>query len=110
MICICDSNLQDSYIVEKLTARHIEDNELAEGAEVSPRKRAKKLEVGSQFKAADVSGAQECSTLYSGKEVCVITGNDRASKTDLEIKVVENGGKIVQNPGTNRFFIYLYIF
>lgn len=85
--------------MEKLTARHIEENELTEGAELSPRKRAKILEVGSQFKAADVSGAQECSSLYSGKEVCVMTGNDQASKADLEIKVVENGGKIVQNPG-----------
>lgn len=37
--------------------------------------------------------------MLAGKEVCVINGSAAHPKSDLEKKVVEFGGTIVQNPG-----------
>ena len=37
--------------------------------------------------------------MLQGKELCVINGSAAHSKSDLEKKIVEFGGTIVQNPG-----------
>ena len=43
------------------------------------------------------------SHLFQNKEMCVITGHDDTiSKSDLEMKILKHGGKIVQNPGITR--------
>ena len=37
--------------------------------------------------------------MLAGKEICVVNGTHSHSKSDLEKKVIEFGGTIVQNPG-----------
>lgn len=55
--------------------------------------------VSSEFLGIDLTQVKSITKLFEGKEICVITGNEDYSKRDLEAKVVENGGKIFQNPG-----------
>ncbi|XP_077285241.1 DNA ligase 4 isoform X1 [Arctopsyche grandis] len=96
---------ESSHGVEKLTARNIDHNDIEKSSDISPRKKAKLINIGAQFQPAFVGNVTEKSSLFSGKEFCIITGNKDITKSDLEIKVVENGGQIVQNPGKNTFCI-----
>lgn len=62
----------------------------------SPRS---KIVLGSQFRSCDLSKVEVVSRLLSGKEICVISGFGEVTKSDVERKVAEYGGSIVQNPG-----------
>lgn len=55
--------------------------------------------VSREFLANDMSNVKQLSKIFDRKEICVLIGNKEYSKKHLEAKVVENGGKIVQNPG-----------
>ena len=45
------------------------------------------------------------SEMLAGKEICVINGTNTHSKSDLEKKIIEFGGTIVQNPGWSILFL-----
>jgi len=81
-----------------LTSRNIKGDELEKSGNGSPRKRMG-IRLGNQFKPMDTLHLQEISNILGGREFCVMTGNNEISKSDLEIKVQEHGGAIVQNPG-----------
>lgn len=55
--------------------------------------------VGAQFQPADLSGAVKRCDILQGKELCILTpcGKD-FTKHQMEVKVVELGGTVVQNP------------
>jgi len=40
------------------------------------------------------------SNLLEGKEFCVLTDWKEHTKQDIETRIVQNGGMVVQNPGT----------
>lgn len=44
--------------------------------------------------------------MFEGKEFCVISGCEPMSKSEIEKKIHENGGRIVQNPGNMSIHIY----
>ena len=44
--------------------------------------------------------------MLEGHEICVINGPSSCPKQELEKKVVECGGKIVQNPGKQEWLGY----
>ena len=44
------------------------------------------------------------SEILAGKEFCVINGKGEYSKQELEKKIVEIGGCVVQNPGLSFVF------
>jgi len=46
----------------------------------------------------------QVSELFSGKEFCVVSGATFKNKADIERKIVECGGSVVQNPG-NEFHL-----
>ena len=90
----------------KLATRHVEQP--AEGAEGAPGpKRARALRQAptllQEFRPADVSDVRVKSRLLAGKELCVISGNSEIGKHDLEKKIVQHGGKIVQHKGRARY-------
>jgi len=68
-------------------------------------KRVAKTIVSDRFKGVDASQIKKSSSLFSGKEICVIVGNDKWNKGFIEKKIIECGGEIVQNPGANTFCI-----
>uniref|UniRef100_A0A1B6FIK3 DNA ligase 4 n=1 Tax=Cuerna arida TaxID=1464854 RepID=A0A1B6FIK3_9HEMI len=55
--------------------------------------------VSAQFRATHLDHVKAHSQLFTGKEICVLTGLLEISKQDLERQVVENGGTVVLNPG-----------
>ena len=41
----------------------------------------------------------QTSAVFAGKEFCIVSGDDKTNKSNLEELAVKNGGSIVQNPG-----------
>ena len=75
-------------------------NELPE----SPRKKQRHLtrvpiKLGEQFRGIDISGIDVVTDLLEGKEFCVLTDWKEHTKQDIETKIVQNGGTVVQNTG-----------
>lgn len=58
------------------------------------------VRVGEQFRGIDSSAVSVTSHLLQGKVFCVLTPWNELTKKDLETKIVQNGGTVVQNPGT----------
>ncbi|XP_060566406.1 DNA ligase 4-like [Ruditapes philippinarum] len=82
------------------------------GEEQEPAKKKRKIvsravrpTLGSQFRAADTSSVQQVSKLLEGKEICVINGPSSCPKQELEKKIVECGGSVVQNPGIGTYCV-----
>jgi hypothetical protein len=83
----------------KLYSRHVD--QLSE----SPRKKKRQLTkvpiaLGEQFCGIDVSEVNVTSNLLEAKEFCVLTDWQEHTKKDIETKIVQNGGTVVQNTGT----------
>ncbi|XP_022104577.1 DNA ligase 4-like [Acanthaster planci] len=66
---------------------------------------AKPVGVAARFMAADVSEVTKVSEMFAEREFCVINGPPSHSKTELEKKIVEYGGQVVQNPGYETFCV-----
>ncbi len=45
------------------------------------------------------SSIMQVSEIFDGKEICVVNGPSRCPKSEIEKRVAEFGGSIVQNPG-----------
>ncbi|GFR84311.1 DNA ligase [Elysia marginata] len=79
--------------------------ELAEGEEPAKKKRrvaprAARPTLMNQFQGADVSNITQVSQVLQGKEFCIVNGPSSCPKQELEKRVVELGGLIVQHPDT----------
>ncbi|XP_069127951.1 DNA ligase 4-like [Argopecten irradians] len=61
--------------------------------------------LGAQFKGADVASITQVSKMLEGKEFCVVNGPSAFPKHAIETKIVELGGRIVQNPGPTTFCV-----
>ncbi|XP_046858902.1 DNA ligase 4-like isoform X2 [Xenia sp. Carnegie-2017] len=57
------------------------------------------LKVAKHFAAANTSNVEEKSRIFEGKEFYIVNGPPDCGKVELEGKILENGGKVVQNPG-----------
>lgn len=55
--------------------------------------------LATQFQASALDRVEAVTHIFAGREICVLTGLPETSKQDLECKVAENGGTVVQNPG-----------
>ncbi|XP_034236101.1 DNA ligase 4-like isoform X2 [Thrips palmi] len=88
----------------KLAIRHVNAGDLTQ---VSPTKRQRVRAlpaVGVDHRAADLCNLVKGS-LLSGREICVFSGNSLISKQDLEKRIHEQGGTIVQNRGPDTFCV-----
>lgn len=78
----------------KLTAGH-----------VAPKtKRKRKLEENQTYDQPRVK-VEKTSDIFSGKEICVLSGIEEHSKQDLEKMVLGNGGSVVQQPTSSTFCV-----
>ncbi|KAL0278848.1 UNVERIFIED_CONTAM: hypothetical protein PYX00_000538 [Menopon gallinae] len=86
----------------KLVKRGFESSGTDES--VSPKKSPRtNISLPEHYRAADLTRIKCRSDLLRGKEICVLSGFKEFSKSDLEKKIAEFGGTLVQNPGTNTF-------
>lgn len=89
----------------KLVTRHAN----TDSEDSSPRKKRRMgietRKVASQFLGADLTDVSQTSEFLKNKEFCVITGNESMTKQEIEKKIFESGGSIVQNPGCDTFCV-----
>lgn len=55
--------------------------------------------VGIQYQTPDLSNTNCISNMLEGKEFCVLNDCETVSKSEIEKKIHEYGGHVVQNPG-----------
>ncbi|XP_061463551.1 DNA ligase 4 [Rhineura floridana] len=65
----------------------------------------KKIGLMDCFKAPDLSNVNQISSIFENVEFCVMTGTRNSSKYELESKIAEYGGSIVQNPGPETYCV-----
>lgn len=58
------------------------------------------IRVAEQFRGIDSSAVSVTSHVLQGKVFCVLSAWNELTKKDIETKIVQNGGTVVQNPGT----------
>lgn len=56
--------------------------------------------VGIQFQAPNLSDTVQINNMFEDKEFCVISDCETMSKSEIEKKIYEYGGQVVQNPGS----------
>uniref|UniRef100_A0A1B6DLF5 DNA ligase 4 n=1 Tax=Clastoptera arizonana TaxID=38151 RepID=A0A1B6DLF5_9HEMI len=78
-------------------------------SQTSPTKKRKiqipRRIVGAQLSNSELNSVKTITSLFLDKEICVLTAYDRLTKQELEVKVKENGGNVVQNPGTETYCV-----
>lgn len=55
--------------------------------------------LGAQFRAPDLSDISCTNNMFEDKEFCVLGDCESMKKNDIEKKIYEYGGQVVQNPG-----------
>lgn len=55
-----------------------------------------------QFQAPDLSNINCISNMFEDKEFCVLSDCEGISKSEIEKKIYEHGGRVVQNPGKRK--------
>lgn len=101
----------------KLAARHLcpgpgggddddDDPELPREKKrrAAPRTR-KAVGIIEHLKAPDLSGVSRVSDVFKDVEFCVMSGTDGHPKAELENRIAELGGYIVQNPGPDTYCV-----
>ncbi|XP_071447729.1 DNA ligase 4 isoform X2 [Hetaerina americana] len=88
----------------KLSSKHVGDNDS------SPRKRMKtsslrEVTLDKQYQGINSSEVEKISDNLVGKEICVLNGNEKCSKQQLETLVVQFGGSITQNAGPKTYCV-----
>lgn len=89
----------------KLASRHVMAADLSQAP---PKKRPRTKPVGAvgrDYRAADLTDSDQRGTLFTGKEICVLSGNAQVSKQVMEKRIHEQGGTCVQQRGPDTFCI-----
>nr|XP_042896531.1 DNA ligase 4 [Parasteatoda tepidariorum] len=76
--------------------------------EPSPKKQKMQKErivsIAPHFRPTDISNVQQVTDIFKNKEMCVIFSS-LEKKQEVEKKIAQSGGKLVQNPGNGTFCI-----
>ncbi|XP_042327134.1 DNA ligase 4 isoform X2 [Sceloporus undulatus] len=91
----------------KLATKHLDigNNEPQEKKRKTIPKVKKKIGLMDHFKAPDLSSVNKVSSMFEDVEFCVMSGTDGYSKYELESKIAEYGGSLVQNPGPDTYCV-----
>ncbi|XP_008581572.1 PREDICTED: DNA ligase 4 isoform X2 [Galeopterus variegatus] len=90
----------------KLASKH-----LYVGGDEEPQKKKRKaapkkvIGIIEHLKAPNLSNINKVSNIFEDVEFCVMSGTDGHPKPDLENRIAEFGGYIVQNPGPDTYCI-----
>ncbi|NWT81852.1 DNLI4 ligase, partial [Lanius ludovicianus] len=108
--CMTSDMLEDlrSKAQGKLASKHLHIDEYDEPHE-KKRKTASKVRkiigIAEQFKAPDLSSVSKVSNVFEDVEFCVMTGMGKYSKSELESRIAQCGGSVVQNPGPETYCV-----
>lgn len=57
--------------------------------------------VNMKFQAPNLNNINCVNNMFEDKEFCVLNDCETMSKSEIEKKIYEHGGRVVQNPGKN---------
>lgn len=91
----------------KLASKHlyVGDEEPQEKKRKAAPKAKKVIGIIEHLKAPNLSNINKVSNMFEDVEFCVMTGSDSHPKPDLESRIAEFGGYIVQNPGPDTYCV-----
>ncbi|XP_060087717.1 DNA ligase 4 [Heteronotia binoei] len=91
----------------KLATKHLDvEHDEPQGKKRKPVPKVKKrIGVMDHFKAPDLSNVSRLSSIFEDVEFCVMTGTESCPKNELESKIAEFGGSVVQNPGSDTYCV-----
>ncbi|XP_077014765.1 DNA ligase 4 [Tamandua tetradactyla] len=92
----------------KLASKHLcvggDDEPQEKKRKVAPKIK-KVIGIIEHLKAPNLSNVNKVSNIFEDVEFCVMNGTDNHPKSDLENRVAELGGDIVQNPGPDTYCV-----
>lgn len=65
--------------------------------------------MGREYQPADLTTTPTTGSLFNGREICVLSGDDKVSKQDLEKYIHEQGGTVVQYRGMTSQCLFLCV-
>ncbi|VVC30005.1 Hypothetical protein CINCED_3A019636 [Cinara cedri] len=81
----------------------------SDGIDINSSSKTKKARmaptVGIQFQAPNLSDIIQINNMFEDKEFCVISDCETMTKGEIEKKIHEYGGQVVQNPGDDTFCV-----
>ncbi|XP_019062433.1 DNA ligase 4 isoform X2 [Fukomys damarensis] len=92
----------------KLASKHLyvgSDDEPKEKKRKAAPKMKKVIGILENLKAPNLSNISKVSNIFEDVEFCVMSGTASLSKLDLENRIAELGGYIVQNPGPDTYCV-----
>uniref|UniRef100_A0A8C5K712 DNA ligase n=1 Tax=Jaculus jaculus TaxID=51337 RepID=A0A8C5K712_JACJA len=92
----------------KLASKHLyvgADEQPQEKKRKAVPKKKKVIGIIDHSKAPDLSNISKVSSIFEDVEFCVMNGTDGHPKLDLENRIAELGGYIVQNPGPDTYCV-----
>ena len=92
----------------KLASKHLYmggDDEPQEKKRKAAPKMKKVIGIIEHLKAPNLSNVNRVSTVFEDVEFCVMSGTSSHPKPDLENRIAELGGYIVQNPGPDTYCV-----
>lgn len=92
----------------KLATKHLhvgDDDEPREKRRKPVSKMKKTIGIIEHLKAPNLSNISKVSNVFEDVEFCVMSGLDGYPKSDLENRIAEFGGYIVQNPGPDTYCV-----
>lgn len=57
------------------------------------------LSVDKKFQGPDLRDVNCINNMFEDKEFCILNDSETLSKSEIEKKILEYGGQVVQNPG-----------
>lgn len=80
-------------------------------AETNPSNKMKKPcvtpTVCIKFQAPNLNDVNCVNNMFEDKEFCVLNDCETMSKNEIEKKIYEHGGRVVQNPGKKYYMYYV---
>lgn len=67
------------------------------------------LTVDKKFQGPNTRDINYINNMFEDKEFCVLNNSETMSKSDIEKKILEYGGRVVQNPGKRNITSYLIL-
>ncbi|XP_036687231.1 DNA ligase 4 isoform X2 [Balaenoptera musculus] len=92
----------------KLASKHLyvgDDDEPQEKKRKAAPKMKKVIGIIEHLKAPNLSNVNKVSNIFEDVEFCVMSGTNSHPKPDLENRIAEFGGYIVQNPGPDTYCV-----
>jgi len=64
------------------------------------------LTVDKKFQGPNIRDVKSINNMFEDKEFCVLNDSETLNKSEIEKKILEYGGQVIQNPGKRNICSY----